>query len=292
MSAIPTPEMELFQYGDSKGLYKAEGIDLSVKPGTSSATTVQTVASGADDFGYVDGSVVEQLASKGVGVKAVMGVINQSPLSILVPDKSGIKSPQELVDKKLGYTAGAGPATLFPAVLGANHLDKSKITMVNLGTQAKLTAVLRGQVDAILGLAFFAPILDSLGMKANPLLFGDLGVNVPGYVLITSDKMIKEHPEIVKRVVSASIKSRDAMAADPDAAAADYLKRHPDSKAPGNLASVKQLVGLYDTAATKGKPSGYIDPQQFVDGYQTMVKYAGVKGGLDPSKFFTNEFVQ
>src|ERR1041384_1273452 len=51
---VPYGEHAPFYYGLKKGFYKAEGIDLEIKPGTGSGATVQQVAQQKTDFGWAD----------------------------------------------------------------------------------------------------------------------------------------------------------------------------------------------------------------------------------------------
>jgi NitT/TauT family transport system substrate-binding protein len=65
-----------FYYGKERGIYAAEGIDLTINEGRGSANTVQVVAAGSDTFGLADSSSVILTASKGADVKSVMSLLN------------------------------------------------------------------------------------------------------------------------------------------------------------------------------------------------------------------------
>ena len=79
-----------FYYGKEKGLYKAEGIDLTINEGRGSANTVQVVAAGSDTFGLADSSSVIATAAKGADVKSVMSLLNSTGFSVVSLASAGI----------------------------------------------------------------------------------------------------------------------------------------------------------------------------------------------------------
>src|SRR5437899_4896649 len=131
-----------FYYGKERGLYAAEGIDLTINEGRGSANTVQVVAAGSDTFGLADSSSVILTASKGADVKSVMSLLNSTGFSVISLAASGIRTPKDLEGKRLALSPGDPLGQLFQALAAVNKVDTSKISMVQVDPAAKVLAVL------------------------------------------------------------------------------------------------------------------------------------------------------
>src|SRR5438477_5104007 len=62
-----------------RGYYAAEGIDLSVKPGKGSGSTVQIVATGGDLFGFADAGTMALAVARGAPVIMVANTTPRGP---------------------------------------------------------------------------------------------------------------------------------------------------------------------------------------------------------------------
>src|SRR5262249_5617396 len=137
-----------FYYGKERGLYTAEGIDLTINEGRGSANTVQVIAAGSDTFGLADSSSIILTASKGADVKSVMSLLNSTGFSVISLASTGIRTPKDLEGKKLALSPGDPMWQLFQAIASVNKLDTSKISMVQVDPAAKVVAVLEKRADA------------------------------------------------------------------------------------------------------------------------------------------------
>src|SRR5436190_18306816 len=87
-----------------KGYYKAEGLDVSIDPGSGSVEGINRVASGAYEVGFADiNSLVKYRDNpRNLPVKAVMMVYDTPAFSIVSLKKNGIAKPKDLEGKVLG----------------------------------------------------------------------------------------------------------------------------------------------------------------------------------------------
>src|SRR5438067_10479257 len=136
-----------FYFGKEKGYYAAEGIDLTINEGRGSANTVQVVAAGSDTFGLADSSSLIATSAKGADVKSVMSLLNSTGFSVVSLAATGIKSPKDLIGKKLAVSPGDPLGQLFRALAARNQIDMSTITLVQVDPAAKVVAVLEKRVD-------------------------------------------------------------------------------------------------------------------------------------------------
>ena len=70
-------------YGIVSGIYRKHGLDVTAQTGRGSATTIQTVAAGTDQFGFADGGTLVKFAAQGLQAKQIVGILETSPAIIL-----------------------------------------------------------------------------------------------------------------------------------------------------------------------------------------------------------------
>jgi len=89
-------------------------------------------------------------AAHNVGLQAFYGVLAQSPMALIVPQKSSITSFKDLADKKVGISAkGSLTDFITRAAVTKAGLSPDKVTEVPLGTPSStISALARGDVDA------------------------------------------------------------------------------------------------------------------------------------------------
>jgi NitT/TauT family transport system substrate-binding protein len=203
---------QVFFYGERRGFYQQEGLDLRIivmRPNLATATLM----SGDSQFtGQFQTAFYAGL--RGVPVKALM-IVNARPGWYLVagPD---IKNGKELKGKTIGVS-GLGTSTQYAAMKAVTHfgLDAQRdVTYLGLGDdQAKLSAFKAGLVQAIQIITPWQ--IEARKFGGRELLFlGDV-LELPTSGLGTSDKLLKENPRLVKRMLRASLKATRAIRQHP-----------------------------------------------------------------------------
>jgi NitT/TauT family transport system substrate-binding protein len=284
-----------FFVGVEKGFYKDEGLDVTVEPGNGSSVVAQAIGNGNGTFGYVDGGTMMTLVSKGLHVKAVMGIVQKSPLSVVYNAKRGINKPKDLEGKKIGASNGEAPLIMLPAFLKATGVDESKITIVNTSPASKEAILLNGQVDGDVEFDFVViPPLEAHGMSVKAFDYADYGVNVPGTSIIARDDYLASHPDVVRRFLRATAKAYDWTVQHPEQAIDILIAANPDKKIPKDIALKVLELSLKDlhTKATQGKPVGVMSAEDWKHGEELLVKYQGIKPLGDPSHYMTNAFLE
>ncbi len=190
-----------FMLAKKLGYYKDAGIDLTIEEGKGSATTAQQVATGQTDVGFADAPAAMQIRSKGAPLKIIAPMLQTNGFAIISIEGSGIKSPKDLVGKKLAVQPGTAQTTLLDAILAENKLDKAKLDIVNIDPAALVGALLEKKVDAILAGADFQSVqMRDRGFKVNDILYRDVGVPTVGLSIIARDDRLKESPDLYRQV--------------------------------------------------------------------------------------------
>ncbi|MDC0035777.1 ABC transporter substrate-binding protein, partial [Chloroflexi bacterium] len=119
---------------EENGYFEEENLKVEIYTPSDPTTVLQTVASGADDFGMNYQPELLQARSKGVPVVSVLGMVQHPLNSVMALKSSGNESPKDLKGKKVGYPGIAWNEDALNTMLqsdGLNGLDD--IELVNVG---------------------------------------------------------------------------------------------------------------------------------------------------------------
>ena len=280
-----------FYYGKERGIYTAEGIDLTINEGRGSANTVQVVAAGSDTFGLADSSSVILAATKGADVKSVMSLLNSTGFSVVSLAEAGIKTPKDLEGKSMAVTAGDPLGQLFQALAAVNKVDTSKITLIQVDPAAKVVTVLEKRADALLGGAddqYF--LIKQKGMQPAALRFSEWGANIVGMTIMTRTELVKSNPDLIRRFVRATAKSWEEAKKNPGAAVDAALKAKPDLNRQSTLEQLMVDIELLDSKNSKGRV-GWGAQADWDQTLMLLKQYRELKTDLAWTAFHTNEFV-
>ncbi len=281
-----------FALAKERGYFEKAGIDVEILEGKGSATTVQLVGNKSDMFGWADGVTLALNASKGVPVKAVATILNILPYAVVSLEEKNIRTAKDLEGKSLAITPGDGLTQTFPAVVAANNLNIDKIKLIHMDPKAKIPAVTEGRADALLGGADDQAItIEAKGFKVRVLKFSDMGATSVGFSILAHQDTIREKPDLVRRVVAASIKGFEDALKDPDAAVAAVKKIAPLADAAIVRRQLEVDLGFLFSHNNPQRRIGYGPPKDWEMTYDLLKKYRGMVTDQPVTAFYTNEFL-
>jgi len=275
--------------GLQRGYFKEQGIDLVIGQGKGSGATVRQAGSKNDMFVWADASALIVSAAQGVPVKEIMCVTTSNLGVLWIEGKTSIKTARDLIGKKVSATPGDGNTQMWPAVLAANNMKPGDVELVYLDGTASIAALREGRVDASFGGASDQPVtLRVAGFPAKCMTYAEMGVATLGSGLITHTDMLKERPDLCRKMVAAIQKSWQAGLQDPTAAAQALLKH---AEVPLNPAVISGGLQVFQGLATKTQPIGFIEANAMQKTLDLLRQYGGVKTDLPATAFYTNEFI-
>ncbi len=281
-----------FVLAKERGYFEKAGLNVEIAEGKGSATTVQLVGNKSDTFGWADGSTVMLSAAKGVPVKAVATILNVLPYAVVSLEEKNIRVAKDLEGKSLAITPGDGLTQTWPAVVAANKLNADSIKLVHMAPQAKIPAVTERQVDALLGGADDQALtIEAKGFKTRALKFVDMGVPLVGFTIFAHQDTIKERPDLVRKVVAASIKGFEDALREPEAAVAAVKKIAPLVDTDVVRRQLAVDLALLFGKANPQKRVGYGPPEDWAETLELLKKYRGLETTLPATAFYTNEFL-
>jgi NitT/TauT family transport system substrate-binding protein len=260
-----------FYVAQQNGYYKAAGLDVNIQPGGPDFPAVQMVTGGSEQFGVTGADQILIARSKGVPVVALAVIYRRNPFVLFSLTKSGIKTPADFAGKTVGVKIGGNEELIYRAVLAKAGMDKSKLT--EMPVKFDITPLLTGTVDVWPGYLINEVLAaKEKGFDVNVIYPADFGIDLYADTLFTTEKMLKEKPEVVRSFVAATLKGWDTAIAAPEDAAKITVKFGGDKLTYDHeLAMMKASLPLLKP---DGKPVGFMDEAGW-DAAQKLLLGAG-----------------
>lgn len=284
-------------YGIVNGTYKKYGLDVSAQTGRGSATTIQTVAAGTDQFGFADGGTLVKFAAQGLQAKQIVGILETSPAIIMSMPDSNIKDVKDLPGHKGGFGNGSAPEQMFPALLKAAGVDGSNIQKVGVDIPTRDSLFLQKQIDFTFGYTVTQlPLFEEkCGCKLNVISYPKYGLNLVSNGIVVSNKYAADNPDVVRRFAQATAEAIEESIKSPDKAVDAFFEYAKGTQLSRAVVTKQweETIKLLHTEATKSKPIGVMDASDWQKTIDLLVEYASVpKGSVKPDMVFTNDFLK
>jgi len=272
-----------------KGWYKEEGLKARIVEPTEGGTT-QLVATGKAQFGVSYQEDVTMARSSNVPVVSIAAVIQHNTSGFASKKETGITRPKDMEGKRYGGWGSPTEEAMIKAVMESDGGDFSKVKIFNIGTSDFFTAINRDVDFAWIYYGWTGIEAEQRGIDLNFLELRKLDPALDYYtpVLITSEKLATENPELVKKFMRATSRGYEYAAQHPDEAAQILLKYAPEANKNLVLASQKYLSPRYqDDAARWGEQKGEVWERYAKWLYQRKL----LPDMIDTAKAYTNQFL-
>jgi NitT/TauT family transport system substrate-binding protein len=223
-----------FYWAKDKGYFSNEQLDVTIDQGVGSAATVTRIMSGAYDAGFGDiNAIIQNAAVRPAETPVMVDMIySKAPFALLSKADGPINSLKDLAGSRLGSPAGGAAFKLLPLLAKTNGVDYAKINVTQVASNLQEQMLLQGQVDCV---AVFSATsyMNLVSLKLDPdkdfrwIYYSDAGLDLYSNGVMVSQKLAKEHPDAVKRLLRAINRAIKATVADPDAAIELLAKTEP-----------------------------------------------------------------
>ena len=198
-----------------KGYYKQENLELTVVRGSGSADSAKKVDLKQAELGISDAPTVITAISKGADLRMVAVVFDKAGNNAFFKKSANIRSPRDLVGRKIAVPPADSHRVLWPAFAAINKLDVNGVTLVNVKPEGKQAIVAGGEVDAAFDLYTSFAIWEKVLGKGNVghLLWADYGLPIYGHTYFVNRELEAKNPKLIERFLRATHKGwRDAHA--------------------------------------------------------------------------------
>ncbi len=212
-----------------EGYFEDEGLTVAPEVPSDPSAALKRLAAGRADFAISYEPEVLIARSEGVPVVAV-GALVTRPLNAVIYRTDRISGPDDLEGKTIGAAGTPSDRPLLDAVVRDGGGDPSKVTVKNVGFNLS-PALAAGKVDAVIGAYWNIELVD-LERQDQPVEALKLDEHgVPTYdelVVVTSDTVARDKPELVRAFLRGLQKGQDWAATDQAGAVEHLLEANKD----------------------------------------------------------------
>src|SRR5450830_1705571 len=257
-----------------KGYYADENLKINFIVAKGGVDVAKQIGAGNAVIGGAIGDTPIVVRANGIPVKAIAVLGAGSITMVAANANENIKSLKDLKGKTV--TVMSYTDTTYYAFLGS--LRTAGLSKTDVQIQAAGSAGVPDWIVKSTDAGAKVELLDNGGFKSM------------AQAILASDDTIKNKPELLKRLVRATLRGMQDIMKDPKAAAADYVAALPAYK--GKEASIEATFEMYRKYVYAGqKTLGQIDPAR-MEAVQKFYVSEGIVSKATPvNELFTNQFV-
>lgn len=245
---------------DSSGLFHQANIQAKLIPGQSDDDVITSVVEGRAVVGVVDPIRFLKARAKGQPIVAFAADYVESATVFYALEKTNVRSPEDFVGKRVGRLSGTREAIFYDALLRMRGISRSDVRETDKNVDVE--GLLAGDVDVIPGrVGLEAYMLKSRDVSYTAIRLLDFSIHVPDLVYIVTEKMIRDHPSMLSRLLNSIIAGWNRTYADPRSAA-----RHIADRVQGSVSADQiefELAAQRDHVVTVGRRRMEFDTQQW-----------------------------
>lgn len=284
------PAFAPWMIAQQKGYYADENIKVNFIAGKGGVDVAKQVGAGNVPIGGAIGDTPIIVRPNGVPIKVVAVLGGGSLMHLAVNEGAGINALKDLKGKTI--TVISYSDTTYYALLGMlrkNGLSKNDVDIQAAGPAGVWQLFASNKATAMASVPdWTATVLDS-GMKVK-IIPADEYFKSMAQSIVASDEMIQNRPELIKKLVRATLRGMEDIMKDPKVATRDYIAAVPSYK--GREAYIEEVLKLYNRYVYPGqKVLGQIDGDR-MESLQKFYLSEGVIQKETPTKeLYTNQFI-
>lgn len=197
-------------YASEMGIFQKAGLHVTVKEGGPERDAIRELELGYADFGVASADQVIRARSKGSPVVVLAQLFQINPLQwIYRPELITIERIEDLKGKIVGITFGGNDETIMRTLLASKGMTEQDVQIYSV--RYDLTPFYRRKADLWpVYVNSQGPIIrQKLNKEGEKIAFFNpsaLGVRFVANSVVTSERMVREHPDTARRFVRALLK--------------------------------------------------------------------------------------
>lgn len=284
---IPSGEHAAYFAGVQRGFWRENGIELSLTRGYGSGDTVTKLAAGAAQFGVADlGAVLAARARQNVPVRSISAVYTHSPHSLFVLRSSGITTFQGLEGKRIAITPGNSHRLYFPEVARRAGTNPERISWTNTDASAMAALLIARRVDAAPFYSIHHYYQNKAARRAGEeiavLPFVETGFAIYAASLATTDDMLRQNPDLVRRFLRGVQRSFEWSNANQAEACRLHVQRNPEVEQDDCEGSLRATMGFVFNDHQQRTGLGRFDPERLAFTWRAVAESLQLPAEWDP----------
>jgi ABC-type nitrate/sulfonate/bicarbonate transport system substrate-binding protein len=293
---VRDPQMSSqFAVADQMGYFKAEGIKVNPRWYIAGTDLPSMWGAGNVHLGTATATMVVPIAAAGNAIYDIAPQSNIAGTQQIVLGKKGqeiVRSPKDFEKVKVGMPKGASVTMAIQSMAKDTGVDFSKIQFVNLAPPDCVTALAKGDIDAMAG---WAPwVFNAVKQAGGKVYFTGNRSFIPGkegqvdwihvYAgVIASGKMLKDNPNTLKAILRALVKATDTVNTNREASVKIVAK---EMKMDEGLARDIMALNIYSMEQTDKHVKGM---GEFVDFLYSLDR---IKEKFPPEKVYVTKLLE
>ncbi|HEU5320844.1 MAG TPA: ABC transporter substrate-binding protein [Methylomirabilota bacterium] len=219
-----------FAVAEALGYFKAEGVKVNPRWYIAGTDLPSMWGAGNIHLGTATATMVVPIAASGQTIYNIAPQSDVAGTQQVVLGRRGqeiVRSPKDFEKLKIGMPKGASVTMAIQAMAREHGVDFARIQFVNLSPPDAVTALAKGDIDAM---AAWAPwVFNAVKQAGGKVYFSGNRSFIPGkdgqvdwlHVhagVVASGKMVKESPNTLKAVLRALRKATDSINRDREGA--------------------------------------------------------------------------
>ena len=289
MGYIPNVQYAPFYAGMEEGFYAEEGLEIEFDY-SYETDGVALVGANEIQFSLVSGEQVPIARAEGLPIVYVMAWYGQYPVAVIAKSEQNLNTPQDMAGKSIGLPGLFGANYVgLRALMGYAGLAEKDLILESVGfNQVEVLAA--DTVEVIVGYVANEPVqLGAQGYDLDVLLVSDY-LDLVSNGLITNQTTLDENPDLIQRMVSATMKSIQFAVENPEEAyqhCFKYIEGLEDADQEVQKQVLESSLALYQT-----DPYGYSNPQAWENMQEVLLDMGLMKAEINLAEAYTNEFSQ
>jgi NitT/TauT family transport system substrate-binding protein len=289
MGYIPNVQYAPFYAAVKQDFFSEEGLEIEFDY-SFETDGVAMVAANELPFALVSGEQVLLAREQGLPVVFIANWYKDYPIGIVSKAEQNITHPSQLAGKRVGVPGLFGASYVgLRALLHAGGLSEEDITLESIGFN-QVEALAADQVDAAVIYIANEPVqLADQGYEVNVIPVSDYAL-LASNGLITNETVLAENPDLVHRMVNATLRGIRYTNTHTDDAFEDsknFVEGLDQSDGIVQRAVLAISVGLYQL-----EPLGYSDPAAWKNMETLLLDMGLLTNPLDLDAAYTNEFAR
>ncbi|MBS0417865.1 MAG: ABC transporter substrate-binding protein [Proteobacteria bacterium] len=277
-----------------KGFYRDAGLEVEAVRGFGGIRTANEVDQGMFEFGYGDPVSIALNRANG-GTARLIGAINERwPGGLcFLREQHVLTRPADLVGLKVGGGQTSAVQVLLPVWLERNGVDPSSVQILQLNPTVIVASLVQGKIDAAeCWRANSRPLFEEQARRAGKTLdwleYEQFNLDIYGSGLMTSDRLIRKNPDLVKHFIAATYRGYRYALQHQQEALAIMLKRYPLLDAGVTAEQIRELAQLMPASDTS---AGELDPSKMTRTFEFIASGYPLQGKVSADDLYTRTFV-